>query len=152
MALDIIIEQARLQREVVEALLQQVNYWQNEANRLKSHIEEAVNVFSSITNETLSSTVRSTNSSTFIGRLEKFLITKDVDIFVDRFQNYCIGTSVPENKQSCLLMNSLDDIEYHIVKAELSVHQRNNVDEILQHLSKRFRPVDAIGQRQLSLR
>ena len=46
-------------------------------------------------------------------------------------------------------MNSLDDIVYRIVKAELSVHQRNNVDEILLHLSKRLRPVDAIGQHRL---
>ena len=33
MALDIIIEQFKLQRKVVDALQKQVNYWQNEANR-----------------------------------------------------------------------------------------------------------------------
>ena len=123
MALDI-IEQAQLQKEVVEALQQQINYLLNEANRLKSHIEDAVNVFSCQPSETPSNTVRPTNLSTFIGGLEKFSITKDVDIFIDRFQNYCLGASVPQNKQSRLLMNCLDDIDYRIVKADLFVHQQ----------------------------
>ena len=46
MTLDSILEQARLQREVVESLQEQVSYLQTEANRLKSHIEDAVNVSS----------------------------------------------------------------------------------------------------------
>ena len=49
-------------------------------------------------------------------------------------------------------MNSLDDMVYRFVKAELFTHQRNDVDETLQYLSKRFRPVDEIGQRQLLFR
>ena len=75
---------------------------------------------------------------------------KDVDTFVDRFQNYCIGASVPDDKQISLLMNCLDDTVYRIMKAELTTQQKSDIKEILHHLLKRFLPVDSIGQRRLS--
>ena len=119
-------------------------------------------VESATTSTTLAGTTMSAASSTptlpvglshsFGVKLPTYKSPGDVEIFVNRFEQFCITHGIDENSKANLLMDALDDVTFTVIKRELSDEERKNYKKTKEHLLRRFDLVKEGGQKRLIFR
>ena len=75
-----------------------------------------------------------------------------MEIFISRFEQYCVEQNVEETRKANLLLTALDDSTFTVVKKELTDNERSNYNTIKKHLEKRFDLLKDAGQKRLIFR
>ena len=76
----------------------------------------------------------------------------DIQMFVNRFEQFCQAQTVLPARKANLILNALDDNTFTVVTRELTETERNNYNTVKEHLLKKFDVLKEKGQRRLLLR
>ena len=76
----------------------------------------------------------------------------DIDIFINRYEQFCKTQNISEEEKAGYLLNALDDTTFTIIIRELSEVERNNYEKLKEHLMRRLDIIRENGQRRLLLR
>ena len=85
-------------------------------------------------------------------KLKNYKTGEDVEIFLDKFTNFCTGTSVPPNRQASVLLNAFDDTTFRVVSEELNESEKTNISTLKAYMKRRFEPARGPGQLRLLFR
>ena len=92
------------------------------------------------------------STSTYGVKMPTYKAPGDMEIFISRFEQYCVTQNVEETRKANLLLTALDDSTFTVVKRELTDNERSNYDTIKKHLEKRFDLLKDAGQKRLIFR
>ena len=76
----------------------------------------------------------------------------DVDTFLERFNIYCSGMSIPPHRQASVLLHSLDEPSFRVICRELTEEEKGDINVVKEHMKKRFSPTHGEGQLRLLFR
>ena len=76
----------------------------------------------------------------------------DVDTFLERFNIYCSGMSIPPHRQASVLLHSLDEPSFRVICRELTEDEKGDINVVKEHMKKRFSPTHGEGQLRLLFR
>ena len=76
----------------------------------------------------------------------------DIDIFINRYEQFCKTQNISEEEKAGYLLNALDDTTFTVIIRELSEVERNNYEKLKEHLMRRLDIIRENGQRRLLLR
>ncbi len=76
----------------------------------------------------------------------------DIDIFINRYEQFCNTQKIAEDEKAGYLLNALDDTTFTVIIRELSELERNNYEKLKEHLLRRLDIIREKGQRRLLLR
>ena len=76
----------------------------------------------------------------------------DIDIFINRYEQFCKTQNISEDDKADYLLNALDDTTFTVIIRELSELERNNYEKLKEHLLRRLDIIREKGQRRLLLR
>ena len=92
------------------------------------------------------------STSTYDVKMPTYKASGDMEIFISRFEQYCVTQNVEETRKANLLLNALNGSTFTLVKRELIDNETSNYDTIKKHLGKRFNLLKDAGQKQLIFR
>ena len=85
-------------------------------------------------------------------KLKNYKTGEDVEIFLERFTNFCTGTSVPPSRQASVLLNALEDTTFRVVSKELNESEKTNISTLKAYMTRRVKPARGPGQLRLLFR
>jgi hypothetical protein len=68
---------------------------------------------------------------------EKFKVGDDVEMFLQRFEDYCNGIQLPNDLRASRLLSNLDNKVYKVLSVELG-DRRSDLRIVVDHLKKRY--------------
>jgi hypothetical protein len=85
-------------------------------------------------------------------KLDKFKVGDDVEVFLERFVDYCDGIGLPATLRASRLLSYLDSTTYKIISKELKKEERQDTQTVAAHLMKRFSPSHSSGHLRYNFR
>ena len=76
----------------------------------------------------------------------------DIEVFIHRFEQYCLTQNVMVDIKANLLLMALDEATFTVVKRELTDAERADYEIVKKHLLKRFDLLKDAGQKRLIFR
>ena len=76
----------------------------------------------------------------------------DIEVFVDRFEEFLQIQEIVESKKAKLILSALDDTTYKVATRELTATERKDYATVKAHLLRRFDLLKEKGQRRRILR
>ena len=73
----------------------------------------------------------------------------DIEVFIQRFEQYCSAQNVTKERQTNLLLMALDEATFTVVKRELTDAQRADYEIVKKHLLKCFDSLKNASQKRL---
>ena len=85
-------------------------------------------------------------------KMPTFKSPGDIEVFMYRFEQYCLTQNVMIDRKTNLLLMALDEATFTVVKRELTDAERADYDTVKKHLLKRFDLLKDAGQKRLIFR
>ena len=70
--------------------------------------------------------------------MQTFMSSGDIEVFIHRFEPYCLTQNVTTERKTNLLLMVLDEITFTVVKRELTDAERVDYKRVKKHLLKCF--------------
>ena len=85
-------------------------------------------------------------------KMSTFKSPGDIEVFIHRFEQYCLMQNVMVDRKANLLLMALDDATFTVVKRKLTDAERADYEIVKKHLLKRFDLLKDAGQKRLIFR
>ena len=89
---------------------------------------------------------------TFGMKIMQYKTGEDVDTFLERFNIYCSGMSIPPYRQASVLLYSLGKPSFRVICRELTEDEKGDINVVKKHMKKRFSPTQGEGRLRLLFR
>ena len=76
----------------------------------------------------------------------------DIDKFINRYEQFCKTQNISKEEKAGYLLNTFNNTTFTVIIRELSELERNNYEEIKEHLMRQLDIIRENGQRRLLLR
>ena len=100
----------------------------------------------------MSVTASASYIATYGVKMPTFKANGDIELFLDRFEQFCTTQHVDVSRKANLLLSALDEATFTVVKRELNDNERQNYDMLKRHLLARFDIFKEAGQKRLIFR
>jgi hypothetical protein len=91
-------------------------------------------------------------ANTFGVKLPIFKSTGDIEMFIHRFEQFCLTQCIYEAQKANLLLTALDDAAFTVITKKLSQEERKNYGIIKKHLLQCFDLLKEAGRKRLKFR
>ena len=85
-------------------------------------------------------------------KIPKYKSPGDIEIFVNRFDEYCLHQNINNNLKANLMLQALDDKTFNIIMRELNENERQNYYTVKTFLLKRLNAHQTTGHKRLLFR
>ena len=85
-------------------------------------------------------------------KMPTFMSPGDIEVFIHRFEQYCLTQNVMIDRKTNLLLMVLDEATFTVVKRKLTDAEKADYDTVKKHLLKRFDSLKDAGQKRLIFR
>ena len=76
----------------------------------------------------------------------------DTEVFIHRFEQYCLTQNVTMDRKTNLLLIALDKAAFTVVKRKLTNAERSEYETVKKHILKRFDLLKDAGLKRLIFR
>ena len=85
-------------------------------------------------------------------KIPTFKSPGDIEVFIHRFEQYCLKPNVMIDRKTNLLLMALGEATFTVVKRELTDAERVDYETVKKHLLKHFDLLKDAGQKRLTFR